>query len=715
MELLAPAGNMESFAAAVEAGADAVYVGAPGFNARNIGKALSLEEISGMIHYCRNNGRRLYLAANSLLRENELPQVIRTLAQLERLEPHGLIIQDLGLLQIIKKYFPALPVHASTLMAAHNADSVQTLYKLGCERVVLARELSLDEIEQIARNSQAELEVFIHGAMCYSYSGLCLFSSYFGGKSGLRGKCVQPCRRAYSCGSGSRYKAGKNNGGRKEYLFSMNDLSGLEAVRRLGGLGIASLKIEGRLRSAHYVSSVVRAYRMVIDADADELAGAMQEADGLIKGSMSRKTASGYFQKAEGLITPHHSGNIGLFLGKLELSRQSGDWYAVRLKAALNLGDRIRLHDGRSGERFSLTLNNLQINNRDVKGGRPGERAFLRLPAGKVPAGRIFDLYKVDSGSKGPGKHILKDIDLAAEKRHLAAILKKRGQELRRITGQVCPAGETDNSRKRAGKSGGGRMEIWLRIDSLKTLQGRLPFQPDRVVLNISEQIVGQVGLAKRLLGTRFKKAVWALPPIIQGRERLKIAKQLKILLRNGCRSFQIAHLSQYRLFAGKKVSLFGDYTLNLLNSQAVQTAAGLGLEAAQISVENDEKNIQQMLAGHKRNTSIKTGITVYGRPALYTSRLYAGHFQPGKTISSPQNEHFTLQKRAGLVQVFPAAPFSLLPYQRQLKNAGVDYGVIDLTGTKAGKKELLEIGERLAGRGKYKKLPAFNYLGGLD
>ena len=272
MELLAPAGNIENFHAAIGAGADAVYVGAPGFNARNLARDLRLEEIGAMIRLCHDRGKKLYVAANSILLEKDLPLVIETLALLETLGPDALIVQDLGLIHLVRRYFPRLKLHASTLMTAHNSQAVGFLAGLGCQRVVLARELTIKEIAAIRSRSEVELEVFIHGAMCFSYSGLCLFSSFLGGKSGLRGRCVQPCRRAYGT-SGKGGKGGKGGSGTSggAYLFSMNDLDGLAAVPALRDIGITSLKIEGRLRSAHYVRNVVAAYRMVLDAPSGPL------------------------------------------------------------------------------------------------------------------------------------------------------------------------------------------------------------------------------------------------------------------------------------------------------------------------------------------------------------------------------------------------------------------------------------------------------------
>ncbi|MEN8200136.1 MAG: peptidase U32 family protein, partial [Thermodesulfobacteriota bacterium] len=316
MELLAPAGNTENFLAAMEAGADAVYVGAPAINARNLARDLRFEEIVGMVQYCRERGKKIYLAANSLVREQDLKEAIRTLALLEAMETDGLIVQDLGLVRLIQNYFPAIPLHASTLLSANNSQSLRTFQDIGFERVVLARELTIKEIETLCRNSSVEIEVFVHGAMCFSYSGLCLFSSFLGGKSGLRGKCVQPCRRHYSWGAkGQGRNASKKPGksGKGQYLFSMNDLSGLEAVPDLKQAGVASLKIEGRLRSANYVSRIVRAYRLVMDAAEDEFPEALHEAELLTEQAMGRSSSPGYFFSPQptGAITAHHSGNMG--------------------------------------------------------------------------------------------------------------------------------------------------------------------------------------------------------------------------------------------------------------------------------------------------------------------------------------------------------------------------------------------------------------------
>lgn len=194
-ELLAPAGTIEVFETAIEAGADAVYVGAPALNARALAKNFTWPEMAAMVSHAHRSGTRVYTAMNSLMKEDEIPQATETLALLESIKVDALIIQDPGIYYLARKYFPRLRLHASTLMGAHNSLAVEQFGEMGFARVVLAREVTLDEIKKIqANNNPVELEVFVHGALCFSYSGLCLFSSSLGGKSGLRGRCVSTLR-----------------------------------------------------------------------------------------------------------------------------------------------------------------------------------------------------------------------------------------------------------------------------------------------------------------------------------------------------------------------------------------------------------------------------------------------------------------------------------------------------------------------------------------
>ncbi len=733
MELLAPAGNAENFFAALEAGADAVYVGAPGFNARNLARDLRVDEIAAMIAHCHKVGKKIYIAANSLLLEKELPEVLKTLAALEALQPDALIVQDLGLIHLLRSFFPGLCYHASTLLGAHNLPSVQYLADLGCSRVVLARELTLEEVATISRGSAVDLEVFIHGAMCFSASGLCLFSSYLGGKSGLRGRCVQPCRRAYASG-----KKGKGSG-KGRYLFSMNDLDGLSVIEQLGRCGVASLKIEGRLRSATYVARVVRAYRLVLDARPEDYEERVAEAEDLLAGAMSRKGFSGYFATPQPIeaLTPGHSGNLGLHLGRAKAVKNADARLVVSLKKAVAVGDRLRFHAEPSGERVAVTLKTLFIAGQRVSSASSGSKVEIAMPAGLVPGFSHVDVYKIDSAA--PVVAAGTTLHTAFWKKELKTIAKKKQRYLKDITWKVWgTAHEKDQKspRKNVVPTRGRKFsapqrntknipELWLRIDSVKTVLARPPVQAKRYLLTLNRRNVEQVGQLKKALGPQVRQVVWALPPIIFGRELPRLKKNITLLLRAGFRSFQVAHISQKILFGREKVFLSGDYSLNLTNNQALLAVAAAGLESTQLAIEADRKALAEMIRGYRLpgipemrraagRRTMRLGLTVYGAPPLFTSRLDSKHFTYGTPLISPKKEGFVLYREGSFSQTRPLRPFSLLPYLRELKAMGIDYAVLDLTGGLETPKKLDEVKVRLQGNRKMSKLPTFNYLGEL-
>lgn len=748
MELLAPAGNRENFLAAMDAGADAVYVGAPALNARNLARDLRLEEIFSMVRYCHAHQKKIYLAANSLVREQDLPQAVETLAMLEAMGTNGLIVQDLGLVRMVRQYFPDIPLHASTLLSANNSQSLDGFKTLGFERVVLARELTLKEIQLLCEKSDIEIEVFVHGAMCFSYSGLCLFSSFLGGKSGLRGKCVQPCRRHYSWnaqrGGQSSSRSKKNQRTQKEsgqmksegkgqYLFSMNDLSALEAVPALQTAGVASLKIEGRLRSAHYVSHIVRAYRLVMDATEEDFPAALKKATLLSDRAMGRKTSSGYFFSPQPIdaITPYHSGNMGNYLGRLGSVKpyENRLYGRLTLKEELSIGDRLRLHAEPSGERLAFSLKELRRGNDSVEMAENGDKVQLLVPEWEhFHHSNRIDVFRVDVKKDAFVSDGLPDIQRCAA--DLSEMRDKNSGRVREILREVASPlqdeelPETAAPRKYIGKKGPKQtrkiklpLDVWLRIDEAKTLFNPLPLVPDRYLLQITKANLSQTGQLKRYLGKRVRDLTWCLPAVLFEGELQKFKKQIQILIRSGFRSFQLGHISQFTFFQNEeRVYLSSDFTVSLLNSQAVTLVEEGGLEAAQLSIESDRKILTELIARYRRyHSEMKLGLTVYGAPALFTARLDPEHFQYNKTLSSPKNEEFTIIKKENVTATVPVRPFSLLPYLFELKSAGLDYAVIDLSNMQTSKKEMEELGERLKGTGKYSKLPTFNYLGTLE
>ncbi|MCF8056337.1 MAG: U32 family peptidase [Desulfocapsa sp.] len=739
MELLAPAGNTENFLAAMEAGADAVYVGAPAINARNLARDLSLEEILAMVQFCHERDKKIYLAANSLVREQDLPQAIETLAILEAMGTDGLIVQDLGLVRLIREYFPSIPLHASTLLSANNSQSLNGFKEMGFERVVLARELTLKEIQVLCQKSSIEIEVFVHGAMCFSYSGLCLFSSFLGGKSGLRGKCVQPCRRHYSWSPSKGRNASsktQTKTGKGQYLFSMNDLSALETVPDLLAAGVDSLKIEGRLRSAHYVSHIVQAYRLVMDASANSFPEALKEAEQLSDRAMGRKTSSGYFFSPQPVaaISPQFSGNMGDYLGRLGVPKKyEKSLYArLTLKKELAAGDRLRLHAEPSGERLAFTVKELRHENNNVTEAAAGNKVQLLVPDWEFYAtSKHISVYRVDVKRKSAAGGAA----LLPKKRDceelLGAMVRQTRDRVREVLNHASPSlEETEipdiskswnirgSKRKKQfpEKRVKNPIDLWLRINSAKTLFMGMEFFPDRFLLPITKSNLSQTGQLKRYLGKRVRDLTWCLPPILFEGGLDTLQKQIQLLIRSGFRSFQIGHVTQVEFFKKERVYLSADYTLNLLNSQAVKMIEEGGMEAAQLSIESDRRILIELIARfRKHHNELKLGLSVYGAPALFTARMDPDHFRYNKILNSPKQEQFILLKKENVTATVPVRPFSLLPYLHELKTIGLDYAVVDLSNLQEGKKELEELADRLAGTGKYFKLPTFNYLGTLE
>ena len=260
IELLAPAGDMEALVAAIEAGADAIYMAGKSFGARAFAKNFTNEEIVEAINYAHLYGVKVYITINTLIYDREVAEFLKYIEFIHKNNVDAVLIQDLGMLDLVRKTFPNLEIHASTQMHIHNLDGVLMAQKLGIKRVVLARETPFYEIEKIKRESQAEIEVFVHGALCISYSGECLMSSLIGGRSGNRGACTGACRLKYDIVDDDNNKLNK-----EEYPLSTKDLNSLEYLDRLINIGIDSLKIEGRMKSKEYVYKVVSLYRKAID------------------------------------------------------------------------------------------------------------------------------------------------------------------------------------------------------------------------------------------------------------------------------------------------------------------------------------------------------------------------------------------------------------------------------------------------------------------
>ncbi len=352
-ELLAPVGSKKAFIAAIENGADAVYFGGKVFSARQYASNFTHEELEWAIDYAHVRGVKAYVTVNTLIKDSELEEACDYLRFLCNTGADAVIVQDLGILRLLREQLPELPVHASTQMTIRNAEGVKFLQDMGVKRVVLARELSLDEIKRIKSQTKVEIETFIHGALCFSYSGQCILSSMIGGRSGNRGYCAQPCRK--------KYRLGEAEG----YLLSPRDLNMSEHIPALVDAGIDSFKIEGRMKRPEYVAGVVRVYRKLIDRyfEAPENFRVPEDEKHTLLQLFNRGFTTGYFFGNPGseLLSRKYPHNIGTELGFVAGYDARKKLLSIHLKAPLRAGDGIGTGGGDGIVVRSMYANNQRV------------------------------------------------------------------------------------------------------------------------------------------------------------------------------------------------------------------------------------------------------------------------------------------------------------------------------------------------------------------
>lgn len=357
-ELLAPAGNMDAFLAAIEAGADAIYIGGYTFGARAFANNFSDDEIIKCINYAHLYGVKVYITVNTIVYEKEVDLFLNYIDFLHRNNVDAIIIQDLGMFDLVRKVYPNLELHASTQMHIHNLNGVLNLQKWGAKRVVMARETSYETLKEIKKHTSIELEVFVHGALCVSYSGQCLMSSLIGGRSGNRGKCAGTCRQQYNLidDNGKEYNE-------DSYLLSTRDLNTLEDIGKLIELGIDSFKIEGRMKRAEYVYLVVSIYRKAIDNYLKYKETRITENDILeLKKIYNRKFTKGYLFNDKNIMNTYRPNHLGIKIGKV-IKKDKNSIY-IKLNNKLINGDGIRFLN--KVEDDGLIISQMYINKQKV-------------------------------------------------------------------------------------------------------------------------------------------------------------------------------------------------------------------------------------------------------------------------------------------------------------------------------------------------------------
>lgn len=372
VELLAPAGDFSCLKAAIEAGCDAVYIGGKLFGARAFSSNFTDDEIIKAINYAHLFGVKVYVTTNTLIYDKEVERFLEYILFLHKNNVDAVIIQDLGMLDLVRQTFPNLEVHASTQMHIHNLDGASFMEKLGVKRVVLARETSISKIKEIKEKTNIDIEIFIHGALCVSYSGQCLMSSLIGNRSGNRGTCAGSCRQSYSIVDENNNIILNN-----KYPLSMKDLCSLENLKTLLDIGVTSLKIEGRMKSSSYVYTVVKLYRLAIDSyyknnniyiDEKELYN--------LKKIFNREFTKGFLfdeenNKVINMKRPNHQ---GVEIGKV--INYKNNVATIKLNDEININDGLRIVGKKD---IGVNVNNFYINSKLVKTAKKGDIITIKV------------------------------------------------------------------------------------------------------------------------------------------------------------------------------------------------------------------------------------------------------------------------------------------------------------------------------------------------
>lgn len=415
-ELLAPAGNSEALHAAVENGADAVYLGGKLFSARQLADNFELDMLKNEIEYAHVRGVNIYLTMNTLVEDDELEQALDFAADMRRAGIDGIIVQDIGLAGALHRVMPDVPLHASTQMTIYDSDGVRMLEEMGFKRAVLARELSLREAAEITRNTSLEIEVFVHGALCVCYSGQCLMSSIIGGRSGNHGRCAQPCRLPYRLiSSRSSDRSPERNA---QYLLSPKDMCSLEFVDELVSSGIRSLKIEGRMKSPEYVATVVRIYRKYLDLAMEHTKIwniAKEDMHDLLQIFNRGGFSAGYMKGKAGssMMCFDKPNNSGIYLGSVLYYDEWSQNIIVRLEDNLSTGDGIEIWTGGSDSPGGVVTSIKKAEN--VKS-RPQFFRILKEKLRTATSGNIAAIGNF-KGKILPGQKVFKTSDIELNRR----------------------------------------------------------------------------------------------------------------------------------------------------------------------------------------------------------------------------------------------------------------------------------------------------------
>lgn len=682
VELLAPAGSVEALNAAVYEGADAVYFGLKSFNARLRGANFAWNQAQATVEALHKRGKKAYITVNTVVQENECEKLYQFLVFLSKINPDALIVQDLGVVKMLRMYFPNLKIHASTQMNIASSKGANIVSRSGVSRVVLARELSLKEIAEIHFNTNCELEVFVHGALCISESGLCMFSSYLGGKSANRGMCTQACRRYYEADFQGRKRAG--------YFFSPYDLQLIDVIPDLIKAGVSSFKIEGRMKSAEYVAQVVKAYRYVIDHAEDEnIEEVLAEGKKMLLHDFSReKTYYHIFSSSlEEVLQPDQAGGTGISLGKIlevvvdSTSDSPNSFIHFSSKHSLNVGDSIRIHERNDKKRESFKI--IEVKNRK-------EKQFVKI-AGVAKIGDFVYLIQ-ERCSKHYPYLLPNNLDRYR--------LKPRGEKLPPLvldSENYSREKSKQNSYKRQKKDFFPK-GLYVQVSSFNNINVLISgaLRPTKLIVNLNEETkksIEDYELQKGINPFSKKDTIISLDPFLKEDALKETENTLGFLVESGYFSFVLNNLAHLKILKEIAENLKNIY-LNLIagpylytfNRYVIKYLEEMGITKIISPIENSYSNLEACYKN--RGTRQNVLLSIFAYPALFRISSPLPHSYDFFYIRDKEKMTFKAFSTPSQSFVLPEKPFSITHRVGHLRKNGFEHFLLDFSHTAINVKE---------------------------
>lgn len=653
-ELLLPVGNIEAFYAAIQGGADAIYVGLKSFNARGRAANFNPYQLLLLINEAHQHKVKVYVTLNTVIKNKELSELLDTLWFLSKTKVDAVIVQDWGTYYLIREYFPKLVIHASTQMANHNSLGANFSKKLGFARLILARELTMPELKAIQKATSIETEIFVHGALCYSFSGMCLFSSYLGGAGANRGLCTQSCRRFY-------HVAGEN-----KLVFSLKDNQLIDYIPEISKLGVSSLKVEGRLKSGEYVHQVAKAYKSVIENPAT-----LTKAKKMLELDMGREKTQ-WFMGRDVSEAISEIPNTGLYVGKVEkVTENTLSFYS---SVELENGNRLRIAAEKNQEQLSCKIENIQVHDNGL--------ITIDFSNPNVRQGNAIYL---------------------AGLRHMKFPQKLKG-EAPRVNNKMPNTLKRNASKKLRRFSGGQRSLLFVRINDLDWLRKIRLEALDYLILNLPMREWADFKTDVPFIKKNKNKFWIELPKFISEKDILFYKTLCADFYKKGFTQFFLSHLSQRELLP-KNATFATNENVYAYNDAACQFLYAQGAAWVCCPQENEYENL---LSGADRNQIIP----MHFYPHLFYSR------QPVKIgdekFTDSKNFEFTRQVRDGITYVLPNKPVSLLQYKSKLSSKGFFKYLIDLSFEPSSKHTFKRLLKKLKFSEQEQPSTTFNFKKGL-